>query len=403
MDARVIILGLIITATAIASQEPVENITQAKSYQTIQQAIDDANNSDQIIVKPGTYYENLDFRDKNLTIASTEPNDQIVVTNTIINAGAIGPAVTFSSIQNQGAILNGFTITNASKTDELRGAITCTNLGQSGPLISNCNIISNQAPGIYCNNSSPTVIKCSIKYNENDGIELRARSYPKIQNCIIARNSRHAISGGYPTITACTIVLNNGSGLAHTRSSITNSIVWANNDQQIKATALTAYCLIAGGAPGLGNIDSDPCFVDPNDDDFHLKSTAWRWDTNTNQWTWDDTTSRCLDAGNPASPLADEPLTLDIDPLNRYGINQRINMGAYAGTPTAAIPPHHWSIRADINNNGLLDFYDFALWALDLTIPYTENPSDLDRNSIIDIRDFSILAENWLEKTIWFD
>ncbi|MHC4213658.1 MAG: right-handed parallel beta-helix repeat-containing protein [Planctomycetota bacterium] len=381
MDARVIIVGLIITATAIASPEPIENITQAKSYQSIQQAIDDANNSDQIIVGPGTYYENLDFRDKNLTIASTEPNDQTVVTNTIINAGAVGAAVTFSSIQNHGAILNGFTITNALKTDDLRGAIICTNL----------------------DNSSPTILKCSIKYNENDGIELRAQSYPKIQNCIIAKNHRHGISGGYPTITTCTIILNYESGLAHTRSSITNSIVWANNDQQIKGTTQAAYCLIAGGEPGLGNIDTDPCFVDPNNDDFHLKSSAWRWDTNTNQWTWDDTTSRCIDAGNPASALADEPLTLDIDPLNRYGINQRINMGAYAGTPTAAIPPYYWSIRADINNDGLLDFYDFALWALDLTIPYTENPSDLDRNTIVDIRDFSILAENWLEKTIWFD
>jgi hypothetical protein len=399
----VIIVGLIITATTIASQEPVENITQSKSYQTIQQAIDDANNSDQIIVQPGTYYENLDFRDKNLTIASTEPNDQTVVTNTIINAGDVGPAVNFSSMQNQDTILNGFTITNASTNDDFRGAITCTNLGQTGPLITNCKINSNQAPGIYCNNSSPTVLKCSIMYNENDGIELRARSYPKIQNGIIAKNGRHGISSGYPTITACTIVLNNGSGLAHTRSSITNSIVWANNEQQIKGTTQAAFCLIEGGEPGLGNIDADPCFVDPNADDFHLKSTAWRWNTYINQWTWDDNTSRCIDAGNPASPLADEPTTLDVDPLNRYGINLRINIGAYAGTPTASIPPHQWAIRADINNNGLVDFNDFALWTLDLILPCTENPSDLDRNTIIDIRDFSILADKWLEKTTWFD
>jgi hypothetical protein len=29
-------------------------------------------------------------------------------------------------------------------------------------------------------------------------------------------------------------------------------------------------CCVQGGCPGATNIDSDPCFVDPETDDFHL-------------------------------------------------------------------------------------------------------------------------------------
>ena len=93
---------------------------------------------------------------------------------------------------------------------------------------------------------------------------------------------------------------------------------------------------------GEGNVDADPCFVKPgywdpngtpadaNDDfwvegDYHLKSQAGRWDPNDRTWVTDSVTSPCIDAGDPNSPIGDEPAPN----------GGRIN-GAYGGTPEAS-------------------------------------------------------------------
>jgi len=93
----------------------------------------------------------------------------------------------------------------------------------------------------------------------------------------------------------------------------------------------------------VANIDADPLFVDPgywdpngtaddpNDDffvegDYHLKSQAGRWDPNSDSWVRDDVTSPCIDAGDPNSPIGDEPFP-------NGGV---VNMGAYGGTTEAS-------------------------------------------------------------------
>jgi len=97
---------------------------------------------------------------------------------------------------------------------------------------------------------------------------------------------------------------------------------------------------------GQGNIDGYPCFADPGhwdpngtpdnprddswiDGDYHPKSQAGRWDPNSQSWVTDDVTSPCVDAGDPNSPVGDEPLPN----------GGRINMGAYGGTPEASKSP----------------------------------------------------------------
>ncbi len=104
------------------------------------------------------------------------------------------------------------------------------------------------------------------------------------------------------------------------------------------------YTNILGGWAGQGNIDVDPCFVDPgywdvngtpddpNDDffvagDYHLLSEAGRWDPNVGAWVRDAVTSPCIDAGDPNSEVGDEV----------WPHGGRINMGAYGGTREASI------------------------------------------------------------------
>ncbi|MHC4498915.1 MAG: right-handed parallel beta-helix repeat-containing protein, partial [Planctomycetota bacterium] len=259
----------------------------------------------------------------------------------------------------------------------------------------------NASPGFYSNNSSPTIINCIITGNEDDGIELRSQSYPKVINCTVAGNMRHGITGGYPTVTNCTILGNEQSGIAHSRGVISNSIIRDNLDSEIKGPTPVTYSNVRGGWPGLGNIDVDPCFVDPNASDYHLKSEGWRWDILTEQWTWDDVTSRCIDAGNPGSGLGSEALTLDVDPLNRFGRNLRINMGAHGGTQKASMPPYGWALLADLTNDGLVDSADLAHWVQDWLNGGGEWPADLDRDGTVDMLDLALFAQDWFLETSW--
>jgi hypothetical protein len=138
----------------------------------------------------------------------------------------------------------------------------------------------------------------------------------------------------------------------------------------LNGSVMVTYSDVRGYWPGVGNISTNPQFVDPGhwqDDpptgtwvggNYHLKSQAGRWDVNEGRWTKDKVTSLCIDAGDPSSPIGYEPFP-------NGGI---INMGAYGGTIEASKsyfgkPPCETIIAGDINGDCKVDFKDFALMA----------------------------------------
>ncbi len=217
-------------------------------------------------------------------------------------------------------------------------------------------------------NSSITATGCAIMNNTarqqgGGGMDL-ADGFGTLTNCIIAQNMGGLWGGGLlcvepsssTTIINCTIYGNSagedGGGLGcynGASTTLTNSIVWANTAprgqaiylEQSPTTFSISYSDVAddqttitveGGSIlswGTGNIDADPLFADPNNGDFHLKSQAGRWDPAGESWVMDDVTSPCIDAGDPNSPVGDEP-----EPNGG-----RINMGAYGGTAEASKTP----------------------------------------------------------------
>ena len=173
------------------------------------------------------------------------------------------------------------------------------------------------------------------------------RSGSVLKNIVIRENGM-AISlnyGSRPTISNITIV-NNDFGIAAYENSnpdISNCIFWNNTDGDL-FQCQARYSCIESGSPGQGNISSDPLFVDAANGDYHLKSEGWRWSTKEESWVYDNVTSLCIDAGEPDSPLGDEPMSVPRDPDNMYGVNQRINMGAFGGTSQSSMPPTGWAL-----------------------------------------------------------
>jgi hypothetical protein len=314
--------------------QTIENVTTGRKYNSIQRAIDNAGEGEEIVVAPGIYqyFENIDFKGKALTLRSTDPNDPVVVAATVINGTGHGPVVTFSGEEDANSMLAGFTITGGN------AGIYCK---AASPAVTFCNIVGNIGAGIELQNgSNPAITHCDIVSNTGSGLAMvdiiGARTAivnkPAITNCIIAENYQHGISGGIPTITNCTIVANGKSGVYSSEPVITNSIIYYNalNSDLVQiesnATAAITYTDVQGGWPGQGNIDVDPLFADPDNSDYHLKSQTGRWDLASQSWLADDVTSPCIDAGAPDTPIG-------LEPLPNGGI---VNMGVYGATSQAS-------------------------------------------------------------------
>jgi hypothetical protein len=224
------------------------------------------------------------------------------------------------------------------------------------PSFGNCEFSDNSAQygGGMCNcdNSNPSLDSCVFNGNsavcDGGGMNNMQNSSPSMEYCQFVNNTCDFGGGLFnsdrssPTLSNCNIVDNQaifaGGGVYNWNNAgliMTNCIVWGNNqgqlDQYNAQNPMINYSDIQGGfvSQGIGNIDVDPLFVDPANGDYHLKSQAGHWDPSSQSWVIDDVTSPCIDAGDPASPVGDEPSP-------NGGI---INMGAYGGTTKASKSP----------------------------------------------------------------
>jgi len=186
-------------------------------YAAIQGAINAASGGDVVRVRAGTYQETIDFLGKLITVNSLEGSAA-----TIIDANAMGPAVTFSSGEGPGAVLQGFTLTNGTgyfDEVELRtfgGGIYCAG---SSPTITSCRVENNAADiggGICCDDAAPVISGCVVHGNTADngaGLFIRGAD-PRVSNCSFTSNIALYVGGGIhcaeasPTITGCSIILN---------------------------------------------------------------------------------------------------------------------------------------------------------------------------------------------------
>lgn len=162
------------------------------NYPTIQVAINNSSNGDTVIVKSGTYVENINYQGKAITVMSLNGP-----ATTIIDGGnpaipQYGSVVTFNQGEGHDSVLDGFTLTNGIGTTV------------GGP------IYTIYGGGIYCLNSSPTIINNIISDNsaiEGGGFWCRNLDPHIIGNTI--RNNTALAGAGIDCEYALPVIMNN--------------------------------------------------------------------------------------------------------------------------------------------------------------------------------------------------
>jgi hypothetical protein len=297
--------------------DPMENGTLTHPFDSIQEAVDVAKKGAKVVVLSGTYLETIDLLGKSIEVNGLNSDDPNIADLPVIDAQGKDVVVRYTQREDPNCILAGFVITGGR--GRLAGGILCVG---SSPSIMNCLIVGNRATapeaggGIYCQDSNALFANCTI-------------------------------AGNYCGTK--------GAGLwfKDSLAVVANSIIWGNDPVEVLAQGpiqpVITYTDVAGGWTGLGNMNADPLFVmpgywaNPNDltkavaasdptavgvpGDYHLMSKASRWDPAAGAWVHDTLTSPCIDAGDLTWPVGLEPAPN----------GNRINMGAYGGTPQASL------------------------------------------------------------------
>jgi len=262
--------GKIHYVDALNGDDDNDGLSPEAAFATIQKGIHSAVDGDAVLVYPGLYTEEVNFKGKAITVQSAEDAAVLEAPGNF--------AVSFYMGEGADSILRNF-------------------------------VICNSYMGIFITHSSPTITNVTVVNNEY-GVEAYAAE-----------------------------------------PNISSSIFWDNISGDLFQCEPRYSCVERLGE-GQDNINSDPCFVDPNNGDYHLLSRRGRYWPEYDVWVLDNVTSRCIDAGEPRADYSNEP-----EPNGG-----RINMGAYGGTAYASMSTVQL-MDGDMNRDGIINMVDLAVLA----------------------------------------
>ncbi len=208
------ILTLATFALVMMAISPVfaETINVPGDYDTIQEALDVAESGDEVLVQPGTYYENLIWPSIN-GIELVAAGD---TSNTFIDGNSLDRVLTIVSEGEIDASTNiqGFTIQNGVADGDMPDCF---------------------GGGMLCIGSSPTIMECSFKSNSarSGGGLFFMESFSHISDCDFSWNSAEE----------------DGAGLFVNESGVLLSDCMINNN--------TASVSLEGGGGGAFSLNSD--------------------------------------------------------------------------------------------------------------------------------------------------
>ncbi|MBI3189545.1 MAG: hypothetical protein HYZ33_02740, partial [Ignavibacteriales bacterium] len=378
------------------------------SYPTIQSAILAAANGDTVLVDNGLYAENINYRGKNIVVASRYifTHNSFDILNTVIYGGSpvyedTASCVLFISGEDSTAVLEGFTLTGGIGTNwkDEHGTTPYVEGGgiliqYSSPTIQNNRIINNEAIRMFPNSrsagggairsgdSNPNILNNYISSNKGmygGGIVLNY-SGAIIKNNVIENNSVYQAVASAPTFGGGgiwsvgastnpkvfennTIVGNSSSGTGSTIAGfgggiflsgvadVHNNIIWNNTQVTGKQFYFSqsfpvniAYNDIQNENSLATNINVDPLFANT---EYHLSNT-----------------SPCIDAGDslliyndPSDPVSSEmaqsfsqgTIRNDIGAFGGPGrTTEMIPISLNAGTGGSIVPVSSLSLWFDL-------------------------------------------------------
>ncbi len=237
-------------------------------YCSIQVAIDASVGGDTIEVAPGTYFEDINFLGKAITLRSRDGAATTIIDATFVPAaGETVSVVRCVNGETATTVLDGFTITGGTGTTfsmfEINGG-GMFNDGSS-PTVTNCIFSGNKTgngSGMYNGNTSnPTVINCT--FNDNiasfGGGIYNSFSSPTITDCSFSRNMVNGGGGIFnvdssPNVSDCEFIGNeasSGGGILNDYRSnpiVTNCIFNTNT--------------VTGAGGGMYSIAANPTIID---------------------------------------------------------------------------------------------------------------------------------------------
>ncbi len=338
----------ILGGTAPLAADPLRTWQVPTDSITIQQALFFSRPGEVIILAEGTYYENIYFGGRNITLTGSDPNEPNVVAATVVDGDTdrdpetmSGRVVNLIGTENNTCHISGLTITGgctntrgggiygAGARAGISNSIISSNYAMDGGgglyecdgPVTNCTVTGNLAADggglYYCNGP---IADCTIIANQADfrggamfncGGEYICYGPNdcvfSIENCFIGDNTAHLGGGIYnsvtsPTLTKCTFSCNTaedyGGGMYNYKSSpeMTNCIFSGNtancggamyNYEHTKPTLTN--CTFAQNSAPNGNA----LVCDSNDQQYpsYLQITnCILWDGGDEVWNNDSST-----------------------------------------------------------------------------------------------------------------
>ncbi len=252
---------------------------------------------------------------KTLKLADDTYAESVVINALVV--AIVGPATVnppvdgqpaFSLTATASAVLEDLTATGATGNTAADG-IRCDN---STLVLSKSSVTLNADVGIQADGCNLTISQSNISQNTAGGLDINASSFDIQNNFIVSNGTAGAAGSGFggmqilgatqtSDVLSFNTVADNTSATGAASSGVdcqlpsqmqaSSNIVYLSTGTPIRANCNLTHSNIEGGAPGTGNIDADPMFVNPAQRNYHLQPG-----------------SPCIDMADPAANLA-----IDVD------------------------------------------------------------------------------------------